>query len=115
MNLTRVITDHSLFEGEQYPWGWGVAWRRSDLRAYQLMPIPLNWLAGWLRWAYYGLAHGPRDRLKERIHDSLEVEYSTGYGHGREAGERAAWDQTARIIRHISPEIAERLEPDTHP
>lgn len=38
------------------PWGWGVAWYEPWRDSAVILPVPLNWLAGALYWAWSALA-----------------------------------------------------------
>jgi len=77
-------------EGEEWPRGYGVAWRSmwSDGLSRGTI-IPFNLLLGWLRWFYgqtrFGWAPPPTWQ-----------DHQNAYLHGREAGYEAGVDSQAR-------------------
>lgn len=83
------------------PWGYGVAWRKYDLRATILAPIPLNFVFAWVRERYYQLLQGPRRTLEQSIIEHLSEEeakgYNDGYRTGLKSGEEAGF-RRAKII-----------------
>jgi hypothetical protein len=65
--------------GAVFNWSWGVAWRDPATATIVVARVPLNWIAGWVRLAWFRLQDGPRDRM-------LEAAELAGYQRGRADG-----------------------------
>ena len=60
-------TKLQIMHGDLIPWGWGIAYYNYTSTTAIILPIPINWLVGWSREAYFVLAQGPRSRREEQI------------------------------------------------
>lgn len=56
LKLTRLFI-RQVSEGEQIPWGWGVAWHRPLSFHSVAMPIPIGFAVRVFLWLYYGVAN----------------------------------------------------------
>jgi hypothetical protein len=59
--LVKIPAIMMIDEGAEWPrrwgWPWGLAWRNGDLHAV-VLPVPLNLVAGAVRWWYFTILHG---------------------------------------------------------
>lgn len=110
MKLIRLLTDRSIHEGEEMPWGWGCAYRDVSMRNWVLAPIPFNFLAGWLRLAYFRLMEGPRDRLFAQWDKERGRETSNLYERAFRDGEKAAKQAVGKAFDDYLAESAARRE-----
>lgn len=42
----------------RWGWPWGLAWRDPLTYRAVILPVPISWLVGALRWLYFALLHG---------------------------------------------------------
>lgn len=91
-------------EGERVPNGYGIAWLQMDYCRSVAAPVPLNWILGCARRAYFWMAYryntgkfekklraaylkGRRDSRDEWIEKRLEKQaYSAGHTEGYRKG-----------------------------
>ncbi len=77
-------------DGALPPRWYGVAWYDYTLHVRVCAPVPLNWLLGWGRLAWYTLASGPRQRLEDRIYKASNDwdarRYSDAFDRGLQMG-----------------------------
>ena len=105
------LAKRQLRMGARIPWGYGAAWDSYSVRETVFVPIPFNFIAAYMRAIWFFLMKGPRDRLTERILQSLGSDHTTGFGVGYQDGEKAAWrhlEDRLKVIRSAGIEI-----PDT--
>ena len=110
MKLIRLLTDKSVHEGEEIPWGWGCVYYDPAVRELILAPIPFNFVAGWLRLVYFALMQGPRDRLFDAWDKTQYIEVNKSYNRGFKDGERAAKVAMGRTFDEFLAESAARRE-----
>ena len=69
---------------DKIPVGYGIAYRTFDADGNLCYPIPLNWIARWLRSAWVALQGPGRDTWIEKRELAA---YQLGFDIGRRAGE----------------------------
>lgn len=77
--LIRTISDRIFYSGATLPRGFGVAYRRLDIRATVIALMPLNWLIGWGRILFFTCMRGPRHRLIERWEKAVDSAHAEAY------------------------------------
>ena len=82
----KEIADRHLYAGGDVSRWLGVAYHDTSRRVTVFYPIPLNWLIGWGRRAYYFLVHGPRDRVAELLGVAASRGFTDGYRDGHRDG-----------------------------
>ena len=86
--IIREYTDKEHL-GMRLPWYLGFCWRNFNIRSSTYAVMPLNWLMGWGRAAYYRLMAGPRDALEEKYEKVVVEERKWGLINGYEDGHKA--------------------------
>lgn len=84
-------------DGERAPRWYGFAWYdwlRGQAVAY---PIPLNWIAWFVRASYYRLAKTPYAKIDRLYQDACK----RGYQDGHRAGYQAGVEQHASEFREV--------------
>ena len=89
-----------LHQGYRIPRGWGIAWFQYDRDIAVVMPLPLNWIAGWTRNAYYRLMAGPRECAFKAVY---QRGFMDGEIHGRDIGRAETFDQLERAVGGWGP------------
>lgn len=98
--LLTILTGMEHAMGSRPPWYLGRAYYEPENDFVVLAPIPLNFLIGWGREAYYRLRRGPMG-----MDGLLEKARSTGFRSGLEAGKRQAefaYNQAVRMEKYFS-------------
>ena len=88
----RVVMDNLLIpEGELLPRGYGVAWREPDMDGVVVMPIPLNIITCWVRWAWHWFRHGLQPSAFDRaVVEAYQRGHTDGSNHRLAEFKRAA-------------------------
>lgn len=97
MRISAVYTERACLQGKP-SWGFGLAWRRPNTREVVFVLIPLNFVAAWLREAYYRLRQGPRDRLRRAILEERERDTEDGFSAGYEARRKEGREAGMRTL-----------------
>lgn len=87
--MKRVIA-----HGDSFPAFYGLAWWRQTEMTGVCYPIPLNWIARWVRDAYYFLMQGPRRKQFDVV--SAEI-MRNEYMRGLQDGEMKALREVVRM------------------
>lgn len=88
-----IFTDLELSQGARVPFGYGVAWQRQTSLTYVVLPMPLHFIAGFIRRAWHEFKmgyHGAESALdrahvegyKVGVKVANEQEFSSGQDYG---------------------------------
>ena len=86
----RYVGAKALYEGEQLPFGYGIAWALPHTCRYYCLPVPLNRIIGGFR-AFWLQVRRPVE------HDPIDDAYRAGYGKGVGNGHETGMEQGIRL------------------
>lgn len=102
---TKLLLGKEIHNGEIMPTGYGYAWHEWNRDVIVMVPIPLNFVVQFARWAYYQLR---TKHVKARIDNAYWDGLARGREQERQCYEIAYIDMRRKVFDDLIAELDKR-------